>query len=218
MLKIYNAFEQKISGFIARRNTDKYIKNKITVSFFSLLLLGILCGIAVYDAIYRSQNISSEYLIHHLEETLKNCVTFSDCISEILSVSKSDIRFLLFIFISGFTYFCFPACGIMVFSKGFLTGFSFFYLIEIYNQFNSTNYSLFFLIFLISKLLLSVITVFLAMSSYIFSYRFREIKSSSSVLRRAPITYRYFFIFIYSIGGALLTNYIYCFLIYHLIK
>ena len=69
-------------------------------------------------------------------------------------------------------------------------------------------------VFVIAKIMLCAISVSLAVSSYIFSYRFRDIKASGSVLRRAPITYKYIFSFITSTGGVLLTNWVYCFIIY----
>ena len=218
MVNIHNSFEKKFAGFISKRNTDTYIKRKILLSFGALMVLGIICGIAVFDSIYRNSIFEAEYVNHHFDNALKNCVTFSDYISEILNVSKSDLRNLLFIFISGFTYFCYAACGIMIFSKGFLAGFSSFYLIEIFRHTENYNEPLLIMIFIVSKFLLNVIAIYLAMTSYVFSYKFREIKSNSSVLRRAPVAYRYFFIFIYSVGGVLLVNYIYYFFIYNLIK
>lgn len=209
---IHNTFEKKFADFISKRNTDTYTKRKILLSFGALMLLGFLCGIAVFDSIYRNNILGTDYVNQHFDNALKNCVTFSDYISEILNVSKSDLRNLLFIFISGFTYFCYTACGIMIFSKGFLFGFSAFYLIDFFKHTENYNETLFILIFVISKILLNVIAIYLAMTSYVFSYKFREIKSNGSVLRRAPIAYRYFFTFIYSAGGVLLINYVYYFL------
>ena len=218
MINIQNSLEKKFADFIAKRNTDKYIKKKVSFSFLALMVLGIICGIAVFDSIYRSNIYNAEHVLNHFDNALKNCVSFSDYFSEILNVSKSDLRNLLFIFISGFTYFCFPLCGIMVFSKGFLNGFATFYLIEIFRQIEIQNESLMLFLFIAFKIFLSIISIYLAMTSYVFSYKFREIKSNCSILRRAPIAYRYIFIFIYSVGGVLLTNYIYYFCIYNLIK
>ena len=218
MIVITNSFEKKFARFISKRNTDTYAKTKISISFFILILFGALCGIAFFDAIYHTDSYSAEYASHHFENIFTNCESFSDYFSEILIASKADIRNLLFIFISGFTYFCYPACGVMIFSKGFLSGFSVFYFVKIFDSLIFPQKPLILSIFILTKALIGIVAVYLAMYSYIFSYKFREIKSVGSVLRRAPIAYRYFFIFIYSIGGILLINYIYYFLIYNLIK
>ena len=218
MCIIYNSFEKKFAGFIAKRNTEKYVNRKLSFEFLLLALLGAVSGIIAFSEICRHESYSLEYVIYHLDSTLKNCVLFSDYFSEILNTSKPDIRNLFFIFISGFTYFCWPACAVMIFSKGFLYGFSALYLAEALVMLDIPSGRLVLIIFIASRVLLSAVAIYLATISCIFSYRFREIKSNRSVLRRAPITYKYFFIFIYSTGGILLINYIYCFFIYNILR
>ena len=213
-----NSFEQRIADFIAKRNNESYIKRKVSLSFLMLMVIGILCGIAVFDAVFRFSDYSPEYVSLHFGKALKSCVTFSDYFSEILNASKTDIRNIFFIFIAGFTYFCYPACGIIVLAKGFLGGFTVFYLVEVFKKCYFANENLLFLSFVVSRLLLSIIAIYLAMTAYVFSYKFREIKSNSSVLRRAPITYKYIFIFIYSVGGVLLVNSVYYLFIYNILK
>lgn len=212
-----NFTEKKYAGIIAKKNTCSYIYRKIIFSFLALLTFGIICGVAVFDAVYRGEDCANDYVRLCFENVFGQCFTFSDCFSEILSASRPDIRTLLFIFISGFTYFCYPANGVMIFAKGFVNGFSLFYIIETIGDIRLYNYKILLILFVLSKVCLCAVAIYLAMHSYIFSYKFREIKSNSSILRRAPITYKYFFVLIYSIGSILIINFLYGLLIHYII-
>lgn len=217
-----NTFEKKLSGLIAHRNKCFYIHKKIFLTLSVILLLGIVFGISIFDSIYSEKALKTVWISDHFNKAIESCSTFSDFFSVILKRSEADIRTLIFIFITGFTYFCFPVAGAMILAKGFVTGFSFFYLIScndyMISRFAYVESIALSVFFVISKLIACLITVYLAMSSYIFSYKFREVKSNSSILRRAPVTYRYFYTFIYSVGGILLINTCYCFILNNIIK
>ena len=78
------------------------------------------------------------------------------------------------------------------------------------NQLPNINMSAFIFIFILLKFFSCSLSVFLASETYIFSYEFRAIKQNLSVLKRAPITYKFIFTFAKTIGGILIVNFIYC--------
>ena len=217
-----STFEKKISKLIAHRNNNLYIRRKLFLTFSFLTVIGLVLGVAIFDALYRNKVFDTVWITEHFNKVFADCSTFTDFFSVILKRSEADIRTLIFVFITGFTYFCFPVAGAMTLAKGFITGFSVFYLISCKDfmsiTFAGSNSIILPTIFITTRLTVCSITVYLAMSSYIFSYKFREVKSNRSILRRAPITYKFFYTFIYSVGGILLTNSCYCIILNNIIK
>ena len=209
-----NAVERKFSSMISKRNSDSYPVTKSKFYFFLILLIGFLLGVAVFHV---SSNNSFSTNLSPVEKHLKYIFSLSDNFADrfidVIKLSELELCHVFFIFISGFTYFCFIASGAIIFAKGFMLGVSTSYLMLISSPIHSINAIAFGLIFFLSKFIICIITTTLASKTYIFSYDFRVIKQNCSILRRASVTYKFVFLFIKALGGCLLLNFIYCALI-----
>lgn len=211
------SIEQKYAKIISKKNSEYYAQKKSIISFLLLLSLGVALGVTIYHSAYQDRSNSIEQIIDFIKVRKSSTNSFTDIFSLVFAFSKSDIRILFFVFISGFTYFCLFASSIMIVSDGFLVGFTSLFLIEsCLAKYNSVHLIPF--AFLTSKLGISLIIIYLGTVAYVFSYKFREIKSSGSILRRASITYKYIFIFIYSLGGIFIINLAYVYFLFNYIK
>lgn len=209
--------EQKYAKIISRKNTDYYAHKKTFFNFIILLFIGISLGAIVYNFTYQDRDKNIFFIVDYFKSCKNKNISLLDLFSLIFDFSKSDIRILFFVFISGFTYFCLLASGIMIVSGGFLVGFTSLFLLE-GCSIPDNNITALPLMFFIIKLLIYFIITYMGTTSYMFSYKFREIKSTGSILRRASITYKYLFIFIYSLGGILITNFFYIYFLFNFIK
>ena len=204
-------FENKFASIISKRNSKLYTATKTKISFYLLFFSGLALGIIAFlIGMQDSSLIDASHIKNHINSTFNNCESVSDYFIETLKASETDLSHIFFIFISGFTYFCFAVAGIIVFAKGFMFGFSVLFLFEIREQLASMGASSFVWIFIVLKFIVASFTVLLASETYIFSYDFRSIKQNLSVLKRAPVTYKFIFVFLRTIGGALIVNFIYC--------
>ena len=206
-----SSFENKFASIISKKNSKLYANTKTKISFYLLFFGGVVLGILAF--LIGSQDnslIDASHIKNHIDNAFSNCNSVSDYFIETLKASETDLSHIFFIFISGFTYFCFAVAGIIVFSKGFMYGFSVMFLLEIQDQLTSAGASSFVWIFVFLKFTVATIAVFLASETYIFSYDFRSIKQNLSVLKRAPVTYKFVFVFARAIGGSLIVNFIYC--------
>lgn len=206
-----SSVESKFASIISKKNSKLYANTKAKISFYLLFLIGFVLGIAVFLIGTQSNTPpDSSHLNEHISSIFVNCETVSDYFIDTLKMSETDLSHVFFIFISGFTYFCFAVAGIIVFSKGFMFGFSLLFLFEIKEQISAVNINAFFWVFIFVKVIICSLAVFLASETYIFSYDFRSIKQNFSVLKRAPVTYKFIFTFVKTIGGSLIVNFIYC--------
>ncbi len=206
-----NISETKFKKIIGRRNTLTYINYKVAVRFIVLFIVGLSLGIVAFFSEYRIDGTFDYGVLNdHFESIFVKCETISDYSVSILFASEKDIRYIIFIFISGFTYFCFIASGAIVFSKGFIVGFASAYIVLVKKISPDLFPDIFVLIFIFINLTISAIIIHLATKGYIFSYEFRAIKKNHSILRRAPITYRYIASLILALGGILIFNLLYC--------
>ena len=206
-----SSFENKFASIISKKNSKLYANTKTKISFDLLFFGGVVLGILAF--LIGSQDnslIDASHIKNHIDNAFSNCNSVSDYFIETLKASETDLSHIFFIFISGFTYFCFAVAGIIVFAKGFMYGFSVMFLLEIQDQLTSVGASSFVWIFVFLKFTVATIAVFLASETYIFSYDFRSIKQNLSVLKRAPVTYKFVFVFARAIGGSLIINFIYC--------
>ena len=206
-----SSFENKFASIISKKNSKLYANTKTKISFYLLFFGGVVLGILAF--LIGSQDnslIDASHIKNHIDNAFSNCNSVSDYFIETLKASETDLSHIFFIFISGFTYFCFAVAGIIVFAKGFMYGFSVMFLLEIQDQLTSVGASSFVWIFVFLKFTVATIAVFLASETYIFSYDFRSIKQNLSVLKRAPVTYKFVFVFARAIGGSLIINFIYC--------
>ena len=202
--------ENKIQKLITRRNSNTYIRCKIALRFSVLFIIGFALGIAFFNYATSKENLDLGIISKHFLSIFVNCDTISDYLITMLAASEGGIRHLLFIFISGFTYFCFLASATIIFSRGVLLGFSLAYMVYAHGVIPGEVSIAIIILYLVAHLVSAILMVHLATVSYIFSFDFRAIKRNHSVLRRAPITYRYSFAFILALGGILINNLLYC--------
>lgn len=204
--------ENKFTSMIAKRNSPKYISKKSRLSFSLLFLVGFAAGILVFSFGISDGYISvcPDYINKHFSSIFVECDTFSGYISHLLKVSGNDLKHLLLVFVSGFTYFCFIAVSAISFAKGFTLSFSVSYMIAASSSIDTVDVCIGPALFFFVKLITSIILINLSVRSYIFSYDFRSIKQNCSILRRSPYTYRYVLAFISAVGYSLLINLVYC--------
>lgn len=208
--------EQKFASKIALRSTRTYAENRSKGTFWICFFMGLLLGIGFF--IYLQKNNLSydrSYILQHLNSMKQTSPDHSSLFKTAISISRNDFTHLFFVFISGFTYFCAAVSGAIVFSKGFMLGFSSLALMEIDHKIFPVRFWPFSLIFILTKYALCCAAVIFASNTYIFSYDFRAIKQKCSILRRTSVTYKFIFAFIISVGASLLIYLIYC---YFLIK
>ena len=208
-----SSLESKFESAISKKSTRLYADTRSRFRFFLLFFVGLGIGITLFVFSPKESIVDPDFIIDHINSIFVQNDTLSNCFVELVKFSEVDLTHLFFIFISGFTYFCFVASGMIVFSKGFNFGFSLMFLFEIQNNLTDINAIAFILVFAIVKLILCIQAVLLASETYVFSYDFRGIKQSFSILRRAPVTYKFIFVFIRAVGASLFTNLIYCLLI-----
>ena len=203
--------EHKLQKRILVRNDPGYIRAKVTFKFLLLFGLGMLLGGAFFRSEYVDRSALDVSLIEkHFDSVFVGCETFSDNLMTALVLSKVEIRYLILIFISGFTYFCFIASGFMMLGRGFLVGFSTSCLVYLGRLYPETVGADAIGGFVIFHTLSSVILICLSVSAYIFSFDFRGIKRNHYVLRRAPTIYNYAFALILALGGLLMNGFFYC--------
>ena len=209
------SIERKFSSMITKRNSESYSLSRSRFFFFSLLFIGILLGVIVFFAVglNSTQQLDPTPIKEHIESIISLDEKLSGLFIDVIRLSKIDLCHLFFILISGFTYFCFIASGAIVFAKGFMFGYSLMFLTFSCKNTDFKSIYLFGSIFFWSRLLISMIASELSSETYVFSYDFRMIKQSCSILRRASVTYKFTFVFIKALGGCLLINIIYCLLI-----
>ena len=206
-----SSFECKFASIIAKRNSKTYTDLKVKSSFYFLFFVGFVLGIATFFiGIRESAFVSGQQISDHVSSVFSDCETIADHFIGVLKISETDLSHIFFIFISGFTYFCFAVSGAIVFAKGFSFGFSALFLLEVKEQLAFSGVHSFVCAFILLEFAVCAVAISLAAETYIFSYEFRSIKQNLSVLKRAPVTYRFIFTFAKSIGGTLIINFIYC--------
>lgn len=203
--------ENKLRNSIKLKNTKLYIRGTVVLKFLFFLLVGIFLGGMFFHSQYVDKiELDCSIADVHFGSIFVGCETFSECLFSVIMLSELEIRYLILIFISGFTYFCFIASAFMMIGRGFLLGFSLSYLIYIYLYCSSTITRSVLIAYLLFNVISSFILIFLSVASYTFSFDFRAIKRNHFVLRRAPIIYKYSFSLIIALGGLLLNKFFYC--------
>ena len=65
--------ERRFATIIAKKNTEIYIKRKIFIGFALLMALGIVCGIAFFDAVYRGTRYDTLLVDYHFLGVFDGC-------------------------------------------------------------------------------------------------------------------------------------------------
>ena len=205
-----NYIEHKFSTIIRKRSSESYPLTRAKFFFTSLFIIGCILGYTAFTI--NSSSFSSTHIIyieHHIKAISSTSTSLAQSFIDVIKLSKTDICHLFFVFIAGFTYFCFPVTGAIVFAKGFMLSFSLMYINLAPSAMASADKNIFFWCFCFTRIFIGITTVVLASETYVFSYDFRAIKQNFSILRRSSVTYKFIFIFLKSLGGCLLLNYIY---------
>ena len=202
-------------GDLPRRNTLRYPLIKSLLKYSLLLILSFASGMLFSMATgYKFLDNDALYnvIAKHFTEVFKGCSSFQSYASVTISSSAADIRYLLLIFTSGFTYFCGLANSALIICKGFTIGFSFQYLLSAIKA--NTEFLRYPLkaatIFILSELALSAFMVFLSSKTLVFAYDFRKIRGRKSTLVKSPIIYRYILLYLTGFGLVLMINLISC--------
>ena len=206
--------QQKFASNISHKSSRTYAERRSRGIFWICFITGIILGIAFFVYLQKNNlSYDQSYIYKHLNSTKQSKSDPASILRTAIRISRNDLTHLFFVFISGFTYFCGAVSGAIVFSKGFMLGFSTLAIIATDNRLISVNIWLFFLIFVLTKYMICCTAVLFASNTYIFSYDFRAIKQKCSILRRTSVTYKFVFSFIVSLGASLLTYLVYCFLL-----
>ena len=207
--------ENKLRRVIALRNNQSYIRCIVLLKFLIFLIVGIILGGAFFYSSYvNKQTLDVSAIEGHFKSIFVGCETFSEGLLTVLVLSEPEIRYLFLIFVSGVTYFCFIASGLLMLGRGFLLGFSSSILIYLRLDQNGVINNRILIAYLAFNVISSLILISLSAAAYIFSFDFRTIKKNHFVLRRAPIIYKYSFSLILSLGGLLINNFLYCLFFY----
>ena len=136
---------------------------------------GFVLGIAAFFIGSRDNALTdAAYIQKHINSIFANCNTVSDYFIATLKISETDLSHIFFIFISGFTYFCFAVAGIIVFAKGFMFGFSALFLFGIQDGLSHSGEDAFVWIFLLLKFAIASVAILLASETYLFSYDLQQ--------------------------------------------
>ena len=207
--------EEKLKRSIRIKNKNSYVRGIVDLKFLLFLVVGIVIGGGFFHSSYVDRSAVDFGIIYgHFSGIFVGCETFSEKLMTVLVVSEMDIGYLFLIFISGFTYFCSIASGLMMLGRGFMLGIASSCLI--YASKGLTDLGAATMLYTVFSVISVLILISLSTSAYIFSFDFSTIKRNRYVLRRAPIIYKYSFSLILSLGGLIINNFLYCICFYQM--
>lgn len=180
-----------------------------SVVFAASLIVGIVASLATQNVV--SDDLKAR-MVHHFTDVFSGCSKPADYFTVIITSSSADLRYLLLILTSGFTFFCKYATGAMVAFKAFAMGFSSeFLFLSLKKGLISLNHpALSFVLFSAAELLIVCVVVYLSVKATLFSYDFRRLRGCKRLILRSPIIYRYIFLFLTAIGFVIAVNAAYC--------
>ena len=154
----------------------------------------------------------SPQIASHFSGIFSGCQSPTDYFTVIISASSADLRSLVLIFASGFTYFCKYATGAMLAFRAFTLGFSFEFLAFSLKRSSVVldHPLLSMMIFLSCELMIAALIVYLSVKSVFFGDDFRRLRGRKSLILRSPIIYRYIFLFLTAFGLVIAVNSAYC--------
>lgn len=196
---------------LPRRNRRIYSAFKVSSRYFLILLSACLAGFLFCTAASDSfieERIFFDRIASHFTDVFSGCDSLKNCFSVIITASAPDIRYLILLFASGFTFFCGIANSAAIICQGFTFGFSFNYLLSAIK----TDAALLptpknaIIIFSVSEILMMLFMVFLATSSLLFAYEFRRLRGLRTKILRSPLIYRYVLLYLTAFGLILILN------------
>ncbi len=201
---------------LPRRNRSSYSILKIFLRYSLIFVLSFIVGILICCSglLPLPQNSSiADNISNSFKNVFSGCESCKDYFTVIISASAPDIRYLIFTFAAGFTYFCSVATSAFIICRGFTVGFSLCFLME-----SSKSGSLALVepysavvIFSLTELVLAAVMIWLSTKSLMFGYDFRRLRGRKSLIVRSPIIYLYMLLYLTAFGLILIINTSSCF-------
>ncbi len=212
--------EKVIPEFIEdlpRRNRASYSFIKIIGRYSLIFALSLIAGMLVcYSGVLPLPKDSgaAEDISNCFKNVFAGCDSCQDYFTVIISASAPDIRYLIFTFAAGFTYFCSVATSAFIICRGFTVGFSLWFLIEAARAGSLTlpHPASAAVIFAVTELVLAGVMIWLSTKSLMFGYDFRRLRGRKSLIVRSPIIYLYMLLYLTAFGLILIINTSSCFI------
>ncbi len=211
--------EKSVPEFIEdlpRRNRASYSVFRIIVRYSLIFALSFVAGILVsYSGLLPlpQNSTAAEDITNCFKNVFAGCKSCKDYFTVMISASAPDIRYLIFTFAAGFTYFCSVATSAFIICRGFTVGFSLWYLIVAAKTggiaLSQPSYAA--VIFAVTELVLAGVMIWLSTKSLMFGYDFRRLRGRKSLIVRSPIIYLYMLLYLTAFGLILIINTSSCF-------
>lgn len=199
---------------LPRRNKPSYPILRAILRYFLMFLLAFTAGMLISKATYVENADTNKMISSHFTQVFRGCNGCKDYFTVIISASSSDIRYLLLLFTTGFTYFCAPATSVFLMCKGATLGFSLNYML-ISARIGALSLPLPYLaatIFTAIEFITSLFMVWLGAKSLVFSYEFRKLRGRKRRILTSPVIYNYLLLYLTAFGLVLIINTVSCLL------
>ena len=197
---------------LPRKNTSAYVLWRVCFGYAFIFAIAFIFGVAFFS-IFSADVLESEEIsvtvFSHFAKVFDGCSSCKDYFTVIIAASAPDIRLLLLLFASGFTYFSGIVTSAFTVCNAFTVGFSFRYLTLVSDSLFNTQSVVF--VFALFELLFALLMIFLCARSQIFSYDFRRIRGRKSRMIASPVIYLYMLLYLTAFGLVLILNACSCF-------
>ena len=192
---------------IARRNRPSYVIFRVCLGYTVIFIASFALG-SLFFSQFATDLLNSAYIASgvesHFFKVFDGCSSFRDYFMVIITASAPDLRILLLLFASGFTYFSGLVTSAFTLCRAFTVGFALRYLLLVENMsFNSQSVAFVFALF---ELTFAGLMIFLCAKSQIFSYDFRRIRGRKSRILSSPVIYMYMLLYLTAFGLVLVLN------------
>ena len=181
--------EQKIRKNILTRNSPNYAKLKTLSICFSLYVFSYIMGnLFNYFFEFDISDSVNARIIEYFTIKIDTSCGIKGFALAVANASFPDLRNLMIVFASGFTFFCATAIALTVVFKGFSFGFSAAYLSEAIasGDIAFKNAQIAFILYIAINVLISTALIYLSSEAVIFGYKFRNLPDYRRTLFRSP--------------------------------
>jgi hypothetical protein len=198
---------------IRKKNNPRRAYKKHMAIFLAIFVASLIGGLLL--SFMTRKTVSDELkgqISKHFLNVFDGCSKHTDYLTVIISSSSADLRYLLLVFTSGFTFFCKYAAAAMVAIRAFSVGMSIEFLFCVLNDGIITlrHPSLSFFLFTVFKILTAGFIIYLSVKSILFGYDFRRLRGRRSLILRSPVIYSHIFLFLTAVGFIIVVNSAYC--------
>lgn len=203
-----------IPGFIGdlkRRNTPEYQRKRIAVRYSLIFIISVVAGLLFCKGLtdmMPQDNPFYTLIRSGFGNILKDSSGFRDGFSRIIKASIRDIRDILILFLTGFTYFCGIASSAVIIVRGFASGFSVFLLWYSVSKgaLLLPHPVLSIALYCLSTLITVALLVFSATVSLVFEYEFKNLNNRKRLIVCSPLLYKYMLYYLTAFGAVILIN------------